>query len=298
MNSKGYLESHADWNSLMFNPAANILGWINTFSGSSPFYPGDVIGVVFENGSTFSDTWMAVLNDFNNEHAVSTALEFYDTFVVYNSFATATATSKKKRAAATATTDQLSVSSVTPLHWDYSEYPNDPIVSQPNLGNGGVVTGCLIDDATAVLSIPTFDVYDEDATTFSTTVAEFLAKSKALGAKKIIIDLQQNYGGRTLLATDTFKHFFPTIDPFSGNRGRAHTTANTLSSIYTEYYNAHLHEFKKSDVDYFSDNVWIASNYLDAMTDKYFASWVEYYGPHEDRLDFFTTTVSVSCSPD
>ena len=36
---------------------------------------------------------------------------------------------------------------------------------------------------------------------------------------------------------------------------------------------------------------WVAPLYLNAATGQNFATWAEYYGPTEDRLDNFTTTV-------
>ena len=45
-----------------------------------------------------------------------------------------------------------------------------------------------------------------DTETFSQTVGKFLSGSRAAGMQKILIDLQQNLGGDTLLAVDTFKH--------------------------------------------------------------------------------------------
>ena len=294
VNSQGYLEPHADWNNLMYSPAAEIQGIVNALTGSSPFYPGDVLSLVFKNGTSVTNLkWMAVLNDLNDQGAVSTASEFYDTFVAYNSLATPTQSSRKKRAAATATATESSTPSATLNAWTNPAYPPNPFVSQTNLGagDGGVITGYLIGDSIAILSIPSFDVYDGGLSSFSATIGTFLEKSKALGAKKIVIDLQQNYGGRRLLATDTFKHFFPNIDPFGGSRERIHATANVLGSIYTDYYSTNLHKLNESVTDYLSQSIWVAPNSLDATTGREFTSWDEYFSPHEDRLDFFSTTV-------
>lgn len=291
VNSQGYLEPHADWNSLMYSPAADIQGLVNALAGSSPFYPGDAIGLVLKNGTPIDQwRWMAVLNDPDNEGVVSSSSEFYDTFVVYDSVETSNQTSKRKRAATTTTATESSNPSATAEPWSNLAYPGDPFISQPNLENGGVITGYLIEDSTAVLSIPSFDVYDDDLTTFSPTIGSFITNSKRLGAKKVVIDLQQNYGGRKLLAIDTFKHFFPDIDPYGGSRERAHSKANLLGEIYTGYYNTNVHGLNESDLDYLSQSIWVAPNYLDARTEQNFASWNEYFGPHEERLDNFTTT--------
>ena len=302
VNSHGYVESHADWNDLMYSPAADILGIVDDFAGVSPFYPGDVFDIFFKNGTSLPEQpWLAVLNDFNNEGAVSSVSEFYDTFVAFQENIGTTENSKTKRAAtsttaaeataATTTAARASATSALPKYWLNTAYPDDPFVSQADLGGSGVLTGYLLNDSTAVLSLPSFDVYGDGVTSFGPTIATFLEQSKKLGASRVLIDLQQNYGGQRLLAVDTFKHFFPTIDPFGGSRERAHDTANVLGEIYTGYYNSHLSSFNDSDVDYFAQSVWVASEFVNAATGDEFASWPEYFGPHEDRLDLFTTIV-------
>lgn len=300
INSQGYLDPHAEWNDLMYSPAANIQGLVGAYTGSSPFYPGDVFSLVLENGTGIGDwTWLAVLNNPNDAGAVTSVSEFYDAFVAFDGLDDTTEDLKKRKRAtssASATTAatalQTATPSATPTAWSDSAYPEAPFVVQPNLGDGGVLTGYLIEDSTAVLSIPTFNVIEDDIPSFTATVAKFLKESKARGAKKIVIDLQHNYGGVRLLATETFKQFFPSVDPYSGSRGRAHDIADALGNTYTNYYNTHLDNLNQSFIDYFSQSLWVAPEFLNAETKQAFATWAEYFGPHEDRLDYFTTTVS------
>jgi len=92
--------------------------------------------------------------------------------------------------------------------WINSSYPENPDVVQPNLGlvGGGVLTGYFLNESSiAVLSIPSFELTREAINSFSATVGEFLSRSQEAGLKKVVIDVQQNGGGDTLLATDTFK---------------------------------------------------------------------------------------------
>ena len=214
VNSLGFSDPHADWNNLMYSPAADIQGLVNAFQGSSPFYPGDVFGLVFKNGTGIGDwEWLAVLNDPSDLVPITDAADFYSTFVVNTDSAPATQKrkAKAKRAPDAATTTQAAVSTAAatttaPLTaWTNPAYPTDPVIIQPNLGDGGVLSGYFIDNSIGVLSIPNFDVYGDDVKTFSYTVAQFLQQSKSSGIQKIVIDLQQNYGGTRLLATDTFK---------------------------------------------------------------------------------------------
>jgi hypothetical protein len=67
-NAQGYLEPHADWNSLMFTPTQAILGNANSFSGLASLYPGDEIIFEFEDGSNVTDNWVAMYakNDLQN----------------------------------------------------------------------------------------------------------------------------------------------------------------------------------------------------------------------------------------
>ena len=97
----------------------------------------------------------------------------------------------------------------TPTSWPDSAYPENADIYQPNLypSGGGFLTGYFLKDvSTAVLSIPTFQMYGDDILSFSTTVGSFLRQSYAAGLTRIVIDVQQNSGGDSLLAEDTFKH--------------------------------------------------------------------------------------------
>ncbi|KAL9123703.1 MAG: hypothetical protein Q9217_006893, partial [Psora testacea] len=180
----------------------------------------------------------------------------------------------------------------TVTSWDNSAYPPDPIAAQPDLAdvNGGFLTGYILNDnITAVLSIPSFAMNSEDAASFSSTVEDFIHRSKAAGCSRLIIDLQRNQGGSDLLATDTFKHFFPDIDPFNGARMRAYTTTDALGNTFTTYYETQAPEQMDPSYEELSASVWVATDYLKADTGRNFTSWAEYFGPHAFNGDLFTT---------
>lgn len=164
---------------------------------------------------TTTSTVVAAVNTSTASNASSTSdVSALSTYAGDTADSTATA-------AATSTVDD-GPASVT--GWDNIAYPTDPIVAQPDLAevNGGVLTGYILNDnVTAVLSIPSFLVNSENAVSFSTTVQDFLIRSKAAGCTQVIIDVQRNTGGSDLLATDTFKQFFPSIDPYGAARVRA-----------------------------------------------------------------------------
>ncbi|KAL8825601.1 MAG: hypothetical protein Q9170_007732 [Blastenia crenularia] len=171
--------------------------------------------------------------------------------------------------------------------WEYFPYPPNPITVQPNLGDGGVVTGYFLNDnVTAVLSIPNFDINSESIVSFSTSVGEFIRDSKIARRDRIIIDLQRNGGSGDLLAVDTFKQFFPSVDPFGGSRLRAHDTANVLGNTISN-------DFGSSNAttrDLFAGSAWAAGTFINAETGQNFSSWAELFGPHLYNDDYFTTT--------
>ncbi|KAG8528410.1 uncharacterized protein KY384_007328 [Bacidia gigantensis] len=175
--------------------------------------------------------------------------------------------------------------------WNNIAYPIDPIASQANLGdNGGVLTGYVLNDnITAVLSIPSFAMTVENAFSFSQTVQDTITRTKAAGCTRIIVDLQGNIGGSDLLATDVFKQFFPTIDPFGGARARAEKTGDALGNTFTTFYETH--QFTDADsptYEELSASEWVATSYLSASTGQNFTSWGDYFGPVPDHDDFFT----------
>ena len=313
-NAGGTIEPNADWNQLMSNPAGDVLNLQSAFEGSTIFYPGANISFVFENGTTDDDLpWLAGYSDNVDADtpALSSGQDLYDYFVLGTiptdipaaaSSTLSAAVSSTFAAAATSSTDSSSddgstltstptpSASATPSSWSYAPFPSNPVVAQPNLGldNGGVITGYFLNDGiTAVLSIPSFEVTGEAALSFSTTIGNFISQTKAAGLTRIIIDLQRNQGGSDLLAVDAFKQFFPSIDAFNGARLRANDFGDALGNTFTTYYNTQ--QMNESFYEALSSEVWVASVYLNAATGANFTSWPEFFGPHPDRGDLFTT---------
>ena len=214
VNSLGYSNPDADWNNLMYSPAQDIQYLNNAWDGSSPFYPGDVYSLVFENGTTVASSyWLAVLNNPADAVSITSKEDFYDSFVV-NSFDFSNSQRKKRDVSETSTRKpsrkcfnrkrQDAGASTTPNTWNNSAYPSDPVIAEADLGLEGVLSGYYLRQSlTAVLSIPNFQ--PGNVTSFSSAVGDFLKASTADGMQKIVIDLQQNPGGISLLATDVFQ---------------------------------------------------------------------------------------------
>ncbi|EFQ31292.1 peptidase S41 family protein [Colletotrichum graminicola] len=103
-----------------------------------------------------------------------------------------------------------------------------PIVrdSGANTTSGYFLNGTGYDDV-AVLSVLSFASPDPSAidaieylTNFQSTVAEFLAKSKEAGKKRLVIDVAANGGGFVIAGYELFAQLFPEVDRFQANNMR------------------------------------------------------------------------------
>ncbi|RDW66343.1 hypothetical protein BP6252_09978 [Coleophoma cylindrospora] len=298
-NSVGTLEPHADWNQLMLSPAQEIQGYSNVFSGGATFYPGNTITFVLENGTSITDQFLAIFNSPGPTGPLETGGDFYNFFVLGfypASFDPSSLDDSTDQSAASSTTiastsAATSTSTPSPLSWGNPAYPLIPDVAQPDLGvyGGGFLSGYFLNSSSvAVLSIPSFDEYGDALNTFQSTIGDFITQSKAAGRQKVVIDVQQNGGGQSLLAIDTFKQFFPNIKTFSGSRMRAHHAADVMGNTITDYWES----LDDTSNDYYilAANEWVATDRLNADTDQNFTSWPEFFGPHLYHGDNFTTT--------
>ena len=307
-NSVGNLEPNADWNDLMSSFAAYIQDDYSIFESYVEFFPGDTITLGFENGTTSGpEPWVAIYNSPGPTGPLATGGDFYNFFVLgfypasFNPNATDPCAASDGSTDASNSTSTLSNSTsatttsagdtVTATSWPDSAYPNNTDIYQPGLypDGGGFLTGYFLKNiSTAVLSIPTFDMSGDDIQTFSDTVQKFLNASHAADMKTVLIDLQQNLGGDTLLAVDTFKHFFPSNDTFRGSRLRAHPTADIIGNTFTTYYTT-SQSANSSTYDALSASDFVSTDRLNAETGRNFTSWGEFFGPHEYNGDTFTT---------
>ncbi|KAE9981003.1 hypothetical protein EG328_011904 [Venturia inaequalis] len=300
LNSVGGIEPHADWNQLMNTPTTDILGFFSVFSGSATFFVNDTITFTLENNTVVGPIpWLAIYNNPGDTGPLTTGGDFYNFFVLGQYPASYDPDSATDSAADLDTdpVDPEEVSTGDPTWWGNPAYPDNPDIVQPDLSTsgGGFVTGYFLNASSiGVLSIPSFLEYGDAVGTFSDTVGEFIRRSKAAGLEKIVIDLQHNDGGAALLAHDTFKHFFPNLEPFGGSRMRAHPIANILGKTITKYWNG----LKRTTHDYFAllADEWLSSVRINADTGRNFTSWEKFYGPHEAYGDTFTTTQRLNLS--
>ena len=223
----GGLEPHADWNLIMSSSALDIQDYFSVFEGVSPFFPGDSLIFNFENGTQVATEWYAIYNDPGPTGGLATGGDFFNFFVLglypasfdvsapdpCSSDDGSTATTVAAASSTTVTSSDSSdltstAAEPTATSWPDSAYPENADVFQPNLfpDGGGFLTGYFLNESSiAVLSIPSFQMYGDDIGGFSNTVTEFLQRSQAAGLTKVVVDVQQNFGGDPLLAVDTFK---------------------------------------------------------------------------------------------
>ena len=208
-NAFASVEPNADWNQLMYSPALAIQGYFSIFGGSTTLYPGDDLTFVFEDGTNATVPWLAIYHNTGPTGPLTTGGDFYNYFVLGFYPASFDPTQATATSSPSSATSAVPSSTPSPNGWDDPAYPSNADVVQPDLSTfgGGFLTGYFLNDTlTGVLSIPSFEADDNNITAdFSSTVGEFLQRSKQARLQKIVIDLQQNSGGNVLLAFDTFK---------------------------------------------------------------------------------------------
>lgn len=213
---------HADWNQLMRNPAMQIMGYRSVFSAYSTFYPGDMLETIYQNGTNYTVPWLALYDTTGFTGPLETGGDFYNFFVLnllpaaYNESYYQYINSSANANQQTARLAKRDTSIQTNWHDVSSAYPENTITHQDDLGleTAGYVTGYFLGDlSTAVVSIPSFDIYGEDETSFERAIIDFVNNATALNASKLIIDLQQNQGGQLSLVFEAVRQLFPSVSP-------------------------------------------------------------------------------------
>lgn len=297
-NSASYLEPHAEWNSLMESPVADILSQWSAFRQGT-VYPGmeDNADLIMElkNGTKIVETWSAVYRELQDTGPLSTAGDFYNYFVLGQLPANWRNAGQwwPQRSLQGDDDDSSQSDSVTPFttkctqdggdeqpdfdrcQRSYAAFPRHPNVVEGDLDDtvSEFITGHILKDiSTGVLSIPSFESLSSgEYDSFRIAVQDFITEAQNKTVKKIVIDVQQNTGGSSLRAYDTFKLFFPDIEPYGASRTRKHELANILGSAYTE-------AFKKENLDwYYAANEWVISNRVNADSNTKFDSWKKYF---------------------
>ncbi|KAI9710262.1 MAG: hypothetical protein M1820_002756 [Bogoriella megaspora] len=297
--SFGMLEPNADWNQVMTSPAQEIFG-LSSFSEVAPFYAGDQIDLVFEDGSTTQDRWLALFGSPGFTGPLETGGDFYNFFVLglypANFDAALTAYySNSNRSSGNPTLDaDESDDDIQPqTSWckDFPAYPCNTMTYQQDLGqfSNGALTGYFLENiSTAVLSLPSFEQYDDGIDTFSQAVIDFVGNATERHARTVILDLQQNAGGEVSLAFWLFDKFFPNTRPFAGSRMRSHHDANIVGETFNSQFQTLPVDPSNETFQGYQSSEWVVTDRINALTGDNFSSWAQYYGPQYYNGDNFT----------
>ncbi|KAF7563934.1 hypothetical protein G7046_g200 [Stylonectria norvegica] len=306
----GLIDPHADWNQLMMNPAFQF-GYssgvssrtsVPSFSQRTLVYNGASLNGTFANGTKFEWKYTAGsvfgLGLFHYESAE----HVYNNYVRNPKLATSTTTATPAATPDT-TFGGFSIGpTATFTSVPYPNYPRDPVVIQEKFGYGGTVSGYLLEDiSVGVLSLPSFATDEKKAntTTFSNAVDTFIKKAKKSGMKKIIIDVSGNGGGTVFLGYDTFRRFFPTIEPSLQFRSRAFDYANTLGTIFTSWSSDDSvlsSKNKNSVIQGTGDTAYINAAFTTTPSGEEWQSWDDYFGPRTIHGDNFTNAAKWNLS--
>ncbi|GJC96553.1 peptidase S41 family protein [Colletotrichum higginsianum] len=311
LQSVGMLEPHADWNELMDHPVQDVQRIFSIFSGSSTFYPGDILTFSFEDSSipNWETNWLAIYNTAEYTGPLETSGDFYNFFVLgllpdsYDEvplpivFRGPLGTENSPAAGDTPTGGGTTEEPGAWYNRSYGAFPQTPDIQQDNLDDESVLTGYFYEDiSTGVLSIPHFNQYGLEMGTYGLALAQFIEGAKEKRASRIVIDLQKNFGGSTGIALLLFREFFPGIDPFAGSQRRSHELGNILGSAKTQYWQD-VAAGTEEGLGLLADE-WVIAARLNAETGRNFTSWEgEYEGPRRQNDDDFSLVATNFFAP-
>jgi hypothetical protein len=313
-NSDGYVEPHADWNSLMESPAMQIQGCLSLFQRLT-LYPGADLSFTLQNGTIVPGLWLALYIGIPLTGPLSTPGDFFNLFVMgllptgFNRSDPAQSrwwpadydlpfSTDLPEPSPDSSPEQLPECAGAAVNWckatsgEIRAYPNDPVVVHNNFsitGAGSVSGYILMNSSISVLSIPSFYQSGQSVKYFNDALTEFIGNVSSSKAKRIVIDLQQNSGGLVLLAILTFQRFFPSAKPNTISRMRSHKSADILGTAYTEWWQSLDPE--SSEYKDHAASEWVAASRINDATGKKFTSWPEYFGPVLDHDDAFSEKV-------
>lgn len=320
----GLLEPHAEWNQLMYGAASQfstissgVISRWPTYFEQTQVYNGESISGEFANGTEFEWVYQAgslIDLESNDYTSAGNILELH----VQQSDSSSDGFSRRglngeklppilsprdyhRSLILAPRQDGLSGSETVPV----DGFPNDPVVVQEDLGVGGVVTGYILegDVSVGVLSIPSFMSAPEGAgssASFSEAVDSFIREAQQAEVSKIVIDLSGNTGGVIFQGFDTFKRFFPTLDPQVGFRTRASPNQGIIGELFTGIIENVDDNFDFSTslelASAWGTSIPFVSTYSTNVDGEAWQSWDEFYGPREIRGDNFTNTARYNLS--
>lgn len=272
-NHQLFHDADARWNVLFSRQQSDSVG-----SFVMPwFYPGSNFTATLANGNTKTiPCYAAVPAALKEEWSqVIDGKTFYSTFVAPQNASSSSTSSSSERSLKKRYVEKRLVP---------PNYPK-PVIqhAEKEVELGAFFLGDYTLKEVAVLSMNTFDpVASGDSVEFQALIQKFLKYAKSKGRTKIVIDVSSNGGGSLFLGYDTFKQFFPSMEPDIGARMRYSTA---LDIIGTAFGTITLDDAINGSFD--NNGLTPADMYLSPMhytnsvdaDEADFASWADMRGP-------------------
>jgi hypothetical protein len=262
------------YNSVFYSKpfAAELPTWRGYFDGSARFgyiFPGLTTTLGFQNGTTRAYKTVAnVIGDFTG---------VTDGQTMYDVFCNPSPPLASVQAPATPTPGQTAPG-----------YPEPVVISSDFVVSGYFLNSTGNEDV-AVLSMLTFE--PQVPAEFQSVVQTFLAKAKAAGKKRLVIDLSANGGGYILQGYDTFRQLFPQIVQDGYTRFRY---GEALLKIAQQYARVIPKDYnpETASVDFINMYESVANYRYDYdFHDDSFHSIPQKFGPREYNGDEFTNII-------
>jgi hypothetical protein len=262
------------YNSVFYSKpfAAELPTWQGYFDGSGRFgyiFPGLTTTLGFKNGTT--RTYKSVANVIGDFTGVTDAQTMYEVFC------------NPSPPPATPPTPP------TPTPGQPAPGYPEPVVISADFVVSGYFLNSPGNQDVAVLSMLTFE--PKVPAEFQSVVQTFLAKAKAAGKKKLVIDLSANGGGYILQGYDTFRQLFPQIVQDGYTRYR-HSDA--LLKMAEQYARVIPKDYNPETASNDIINMYESTpnyRYDYDLDDHSFQSIPQKFGPHEYNGDGFTSII-------
>ncbi|KAH8714821.1 hypothetical protein GQ44DRAFT_713424 [Phaeosphaeriaceae sp. PMI808] len=250
---------------------------IGTFAGSGRgrwVYPGATTEFTFENGTSRKyENYAKVLVPFTG---------ITDGASVYKRFLTGPQPTPSAPSGNRTAPTPSATPTPAPKPIPAPGYP-PPVIREIHNLIGGYFLEDKYSDV-AVLSVPSFVGIDAQKE-FQNTATTFLAKAKAAGKKKLVIDVQANGGGTILLGYDLYKLLFPNdIEHAAADRIRAFESIDLIGKKFSEVAGSFPRVYDTNNKTLAALNNDVASSFFNYRTNldvnsKNFDSWKSTFGP-------------------
>ncbi|EXJ83955.1 hypothetical protein A1O3_04622 [Capronia epimyces CBS 606.96] len=274
----------AAWNAMFYE----LVSPVGTFPFVVNGFPGTSNNVTFANGTSRVFPIIASTDqDFTN---VTDGKSFYQAFCnatvkmdLASASAAATATTVASSSSSSSTSTRTPQPSGSNPDFSKPGFPS-PVVSDGDSTLAGYFLNAPGYEGTAVLSVFSFDPADTQS--FIDALTFFLDECRRENKTHLVIDVSGNGGGNILLAFETFKQLFPSVDPYLTSSRRANSQLEVLTKFFSTF-STMTRENVTAFLDAGGDSDYDATS-LDNSAGQAYATWKDYWHPFEVHNDSFT----------